>query len=116
MALACGLADKGVALVYENVAREGNRQSSKWIERCSRQVEDTLAVLERERSDLSTRWWFGDTLSHADIAVGVVLHFLFQAAPALLNPLPIPALRAHEAACHAEAVFKDIDEPLNFPR
>lgn len=114
-ALACGLADKGVALVYENVARESGRQSSRWVGRCSRQVEDTLGLLERERAAIKTPWWFGETMSHADIAVAVVVHFLFQAAPAILESLALPALRDHEAACQRQPVFQAIDEPLNFP-
>ena len=114
-ALACGVADKGVALVYENVARESGHQSPGWVERCTRQVEGTLGLLERERAAIATRWWLGESLSHADIAVGVAVHFLVQAAPAVLERLPLPALRAHEAACHEQAPFQRIDEPLHFP-
>jgi glutathione S-transferase len=114
-ALACGLADKGVSIVYENVARELGRQSSLWVERCARQVTDALQVLERERSGISTRWWLGENLSHADIAVAVVIHFLLQAAPTVLDGLQLPALRAHEAACHQLPSFRDHDEPLHFP-
>lgn len=114
--LACSLADKGVALVYENVARESGRQSSRWVERCTRQVEDTLLLLERERAALASPWWLGETLGHADIAVAVVVHFLVQAAPGVLERLRLPALRDHEAKCHRLPVFQTIDAPLNFPR
>lgn len=114
-ALACSLADKGVALVYEKVARETETRSDRWTARCSLQVKDTLELLEKERSDIDSPWWLGDKLSHADIAVGVVVHFLLQAAPSLLGELPLPALRAHERACHALVPFRSIDEELNFP-
>ena len=99
-ALACGVADKGVALVYVNVARESGHQSPGWVERCPRQVEGTLGLLERERAAIATPWWLGESLSHADIAVGVAVHFLVQAAPAVLGRLPLPALRAHERPAH----------------
>src|SRR5690606_39064142 len=115
-ALAGGVADKGLAVVYENVARESGRQSSLWIERCGRQVEGTLGLLERERAAIGTSWWFGNSLSHADIAVAVVVHFLVQAAPEVLGRLTLPALRDHVAACHELGPFRAIDEPLNFPK
>jgi glutathione S-transferase len=115
-ALACGLADKGVSIIYENVARELGRQSSLWVERCALQVTSTLQLLERERAGISTRWWLGENLSHADIAVAVVIHFLVQAAPTVLDSLDLPALRAHETACHQLASFLEHDEPLNFPK
>lgn len=114
-ALSCSLADKGVALVYERVAREAGQQSERWTDRCSRQVEDTLQRLERERAALKTPWWLGDHLSHADIAVGVVVHFLEQAAPHLFARLKLEALHAHEAACRQISAFANINEPLNFP-
>jgi glutathione S-transferase len=115
-AFACGLADKGVALVYENVAREPGSQSSSWVERCKRQVEGALLMLESERAAVSTRWWLGESLSHADIAVGVVVHFLYQGVPAVLDQLALPALREHEAKCHELSAFRDHDEPLHFPK
>lgn len=114
-ALACSLADKGVALVYERVARETESQSRRWVDRCTRQVEQTLLLLERERAACSTPWWLGETMTHADIAVAVVVHFLAQAAPAIVERLPLPTLRAHEAACHALELFRSIDAPLHFP-
>jgi glutathione S-transferase len=114
--LACGMADKGVALVYENVAREEGSQSTRWRRRCEQQLLETLAQLERERTLLTTRWWLGDELSHADIAVGVAVHFLVQAAPDVVSLSRFPALRDHEARCHALPPFQAINEPLNFPR
>ena len=114
-ALAMGMTDKGVALVYENVAREPGLQSAQWRDRCLRQVEDTLHVLERERAAIVSPWWFGDTLSHPDIALAVAIHFIDQAAPTLLQRLHLPSLRAHERACHRRPEFIEIDAPLHFP-
>lgn len=114
-ALACSLADKGVALVYEQVARESGLQSPKWVERCNSQVRDTLLLLERERAATLSPWLLGASLAHPDIALGVVVHFLKQAAPAVLGALAIPALETHAARCHALPVFQSINAPLHFP-
>lgn len=115
MALACGMADKGVSLVYERVARESSSHSQRWVERCSRQVSDALATLERERASRSTRWWLGDGMTHVDIAVGVIVHFLLQATPAIVEASDVPALLEHERRCHRDALFAETDQPLNFP-
>lgn len=114
-ALACSLADKGVALIYEKVARESGMQSRTWIERCQTQVRDTLLLLERERAAVASAWMLGNGLSHPDIALAVVVHFLRQAAPLVLDTLAIPALGEHEARCHALPVFQSVNAPLNFP-
>ena len=114
-ALAMGMADKGVALVYENVARGKGEQSQRWRQRCALQVRDTLKLLERERAAIASSWWFGERLSHPDIALGVAMHFIVQAAPDVAAELELPALRAHEARCHALATFREIDDPLHFP-
>ncbi len=115
-ALACGLADKGVALVYENVARDPGSQSARWAARCRAQVDDTLRLLERERAECRTPYLLGESISHADVALAVVVHFLRQAVPAALEHLALPALLAHEALCQARPEFQAIDQPLNFPR
>src|SRR5579872_5338150 len=45
IALATGLADKAVSLVYERVLR-GDHQSELWVSRCRAQIGDVLDVLE----------------------------------------------------------------------
>ena len=47
-ALATGLADKAVSLVYERVLRK--EQLKLWVERCEAQISGVLAVLEQERA------------------------------------------------------------------
>ena len=116
VALAFGLADKGVALVYENVFRESGTQSMRWTARCERQVADTLQLLENERASIHSPWWFGEKLSHADIAVGIAMRFMAQAAPRLVPSLRLPALRDHQMRCQTlVAPFAEIDQPLSFP-
>ena len=48
MALATGLADKAVSLVYERVLRK--EQLKLWVERCEGQISRVLAVLDQERA------------------------------------------------------------------
>ena len=114
-ALAMGMADKGVALVYENVARDRGEQSDRWRRRCRAQVSDTLQLLERERAARDATWWLGETWTHADIAVAVAMRFIGQAAPEVVEALPLPALTDHAARCQATAAFAELDAPLNFP-
>ena len=45
-ALATGLADKAVSLLYEGVLRSEGTRSAKWIDRCHVQMHDTLDLLE----------------------------------------------------------------------
>src|ERR1700712_1808920 len=56
-ALATGLGDKAVSLVYEQVLRK--EQSQIWVERCEAQIGGVLAVLEKERAGIATPYWFG---------------------------------------------------------
>lgn len=114
-AQAFSLADKGVALVYENVARETGTQSQRWTERCRLQVSETLLAFEQERASIRTPWWLGQRVGHPDLAVGIVLHFLEQGVPELVAGLSLPALRAHKAKCSELRPFVEYDAPLNFP-
>src|SRR5271155_377616 len=66
-ALATGLGDKSVSLIYERVLRK--EQLKLWVERCEAQISGVLDVLEKERAAVKTPYWFGDRIGHADIAV-----------------------------------------------
>src|ERR1019366_7487690 len=72
-ALAIGLGDKAVSLLYERVLRK--EMSKIWVERCEAQISGVLAVLEQERARVATPYWFGAAIGHADIAVACVLRF-----------------------------------------
>jgi glutathione S-transferase len=111
-ALATGLADKAVSLVYERVLRKD--QLKLWVERCEAQIGGVLAVLEKERAAVTTPWWFGERIGHADIAVACALRFTGEAHPALFDAR-YPALQAHAAACEALPPFQEIVQPLAPP-
>ena len=112
-ALAIGLGDKAVSLLYERVLRK--EMSKIWVERCEAQISGVLAVLEQERARVATPYWFGAAIGHADIAVACVLRFTGEAHPALFPAARYPALAAHSAACEALPVFQEIVQVLTPP-
>jgi glutathione S-transferase len=112
-ALASGLGDKAVSLLYERVLRKD--QSKIWVERCEAQIAGVLDALEQERAAIATPYWFGGTIGHADIAVACVLRFTREAHPALLSAARYPALTAHAARCEALPAFIEIVQPLQPP-
>ena len=110
-ALATGLADKAVSLVYERVIHE--RGTPVWVERCRAQIAGVLGALEADRKARPGPWWFGDRIGHADIAVGCVLRFLGEALPEAYAPADWPALSAHAAACEALPEFQAVVQPFH---
>jgi glutathione S-transferase len=113
-ALATGLCDKLVALVYEHALHETT--SGAWIARCEAQVGGVLDVLEADRSARRTPWWFGGRLGHADIAIGCAMRFLAEAHPAILALGRWPALAAHAERCEALPAFRAVVQPFDPPR
>ena len=111
-ALATGLADKAVSLLYEHVLRKPDAQSALWAGRCAEQIRETLALLEAERARAATTFWLGEQLTHADIAVGCALRFTREAHPELLRSAIGPALAAHAARCEALDAFLAVVQPL----
>jgi glutathione S-transferase len=109
-ALACGMADKAVSLFYE--MRLHQDASDIWVERCRSQISAALAVLEADRVGRAGEYWFGDRLSHADIAVAVALRHLAESHPGLVSMADFPALRAHAERLEALPVFQAISQPF----
>ena len=114
IALATGLADKGVSLLYERVLRK--EQSKIWVERCEAQISSVLEVLEKERAAVKTPFWFGARIGHADIAVACALCFTADAHPQLFDAARYPALSAHAERCEGLAPFQEIVQPLAPPK
>jgi glutathione S-transferase len=112
-ALAMGLGDKGVSLLYERVLRK--EKLALWVERCEAQISGVLAVLEKERAGVTTPYWFGNSIGHADIAVACALRFVGEAHSALFEAR-YPALKAHAISCEALPEFREIVQPLAPPK
>jgi glutathione S-transferase len=109
-ALATGLADKAVSLVYERVLHETT--SEQWIDRCRAQISDVLAALEFGRAGSRAQFWFGATIGHADIAVACALRFTREAHVGLFDERRWPALAAHAALCEDLEPFREIAQPF----
>ncbi len=108
-ALATGMNDKAVSMVYETVVH--NRATPAWIERCLSQIAGCLSGLERSRMAHPTEWWFGPNIGHADVTVGCALRFLGDAHPGLFDLSEgWPLLAAHAARCEALPVFQEIQQ------
>ena len=113
-ALATGLGDKAVSLVYERVLHQAI--SDQWVSRCKTQIAAVLDVLESDRSARRTPFWFNDAIGHADIAVACVLRFVREAHPGLFDPRRWRALDAHAATCEALPQFQAVVQPFIPPR
>lgn len=106
--LATGFADKAVSMFYEK--RLHSEVSDAWVARCRTQIEATLAVLETDRAARTSRYWMGDTIGHADIAVACALRFLTEAHPGLVDMARYPALTRHADALEALPAFGAIQQ------
>jgi glutathione S-transferase len=113
-ALATGLSDKMVSLVYERVLHE--HASEAWIARCTTQVSEVLAVLEPACAGLDRPYWFGERPGHADIAVACAMRFLGEAHPDILSAGSRPSLAAHAARCEALDAFSAVVQLFVAPR
>ena len=109
-ALAAGVADKSVALLYASL--DLMQPSPRWSERCRGQVLETLAVLDAERAARHSAYWFGDALSHADVGLACAYRFTRDAHPALIDPGRFPALTAQAARCEALPEFQQVYLPI----
>jgi len=109
-ALATGLADKAVALLYERVLHKETSQV--WIDRCRAQIGDVLDVLNKDRTARETAYWFGDGIGHADVAVACAIRFTREAHPAVFDPARWAALEAHAVRCEGRAEFRGIAQTL----
>ncbi|MGE6783329.1 glutathione S-transferase family protein [Ensifer adhaerens] len=108
--LATGLGDKAVSLFYEK--RLHGQVSDLWVDRCRRQIEETLGVLEASRAESSTEFWFCERIGHADIAVVAVLRFLNDVHADLVAIADYPRLKAHAEKLEALPVFQAISQPF----
>ena len=106
--LFCGVAEKAVSLFYEKHLHEV--PSASYSARCILQITTALTALEAERAAQSGPWWFGEVISHADIALGCALRFTRDAHPDLLPAGSYPHLQAAAAQAEALPVFKEISQ------
>jgi glutathione S-transferase len=113
-ALATGLCDKMVSLVYERVLHEAT--SDAWIQRCEIQIGSVLDALEMDRARQSTAFWFGDRIGHADVIATCAMRFLSEAHPAIHGLGRWPRLIAGASACEALEAFSTVVQRFDPPR
>lgn len=109
-ALATGLCDKMVSLVYERLLHEAT--SERWIERCEGQVSRVLDALEAGCAWRSSPYWFGDRLGHADVAVACAMRFLGEAHAPIRALGRWPSLEALADRCEALPAFQAVVQPF----
>jgi len=109
-ALAGGVADKAVTLLYS--ALDLMQPSLTWAERCRTQIVESLALLEAERAQRQSAYWFGDALSHADIALACSYRFTCEAHPGLIAREQLPNLTAQAERCEALPEFNAAYLPI----
>lgn len=112
-ALATGLGDKAVSLVYERLLHQ--EKSQVWMKRCETQIAGVLDALEAGRAGRSSAFWFGDAIGHADIAVACVIRFTREAHRDVFDARRWPALAAHAQQCEALPPFQEIAQPFSAP-
>jgi glutathione S-transferase len=109
-ALAAGVADKAVTLLYSSL--DLMQPSPAWTERCRTQIVETLAALESERALRSTPFWLGQSLSHADIALACGYRFTNEAHPGFIEPNRLPSLTAQATRCESLVEFQRVYLPI----
>jgi glutathione S-transferase len=113
-ALASGLCDKMVSLVFERVLHEA--LSEIWVARCETQIRGVLDILEADHARLPSYFWFGAQPGHADIAVACALRFLAEAHPTIHASGIWPELAEHSARCEDMKVFRAVVQHFVPPR
>ncbi len=104
VALALGVTEKTVAVVYERNRRPPDKQHEPWIERCAGQAAAGLAALERIAP---APWLCGADMTQADVTAGVMVDFVRLTTPELLPPGRYPNLQALAARCAELPAFAE---------
>ncbi|MDP9138776.1 MAG: glutathione S-transferase family protein, partial [Pseudomonadota bacterium] len=92
VAYATGAIDKAGAIVYERWLHPAAAANAGWIERCRRQLNGALSVLETRADD---DWLWDGRLTHADVATGVMLGYLDLRLPEEFPAGTYPRLTAY---------------------
>ena len=81
-----------------------------WVSRCRTQIGDALAKLEEARAAVTSAYWFGAAIGHADIAVTTALRFIGDAHKDLIPLDRCPTLMRHAERMEAMREFKEISQ------
>jgi glutathione S-transferase len=115
MSIATGVADKGVAQLYEGAFRPAEKRHEPWVERCRSQMHEGLAELDRYAATLDGKSWLvGARMTQADITVACATTFLHEALN--LDSSQYPVLMRQVARCEALPAFREIHLPFFTPQ
>jgi glutathione S-transferase len=103
-ALALGVTEKTVAIVYERTQRPPETQHGPWIEHNAGQAAGGLAALD---GIAPSPWLAGDRITQADVTAGVMYEFVRLTTPELLPPGRYPNLDALAARCAELPAFAE---------
>jgi glutathione S-transferase len=106
VSLASGISDMAVRLFYEQ--RLHDEPSPAYVERLTRQISQTLKVLEKNMA-------VSGKMSQADIAITCMFRHLSECHPSLTVKGRYPAIEKHCAACEAMPVFVEVSQPFIAP-
>jgi glutathione S-transferase len=104
--LASGISDMAVRLFYEQ--RLHDTPSETYVARLTRQIEQTLDVLERRSVEAGP-------LTQADIAITCMFRHLSESHPGIAAKGRYPSLERHCAHYEAHQVFIDISQAFIAP-
>lgn len=90
-ALADGILDAGILLRWETYQRPAGTQDPAWIARQTKKLDSGLQALGQELGD--RQYFIGNTLTYADLCVGVMLGWLTFRFPDHSWPDNYPGLR-----------------------
>jgi len=113
-ALATGLCDKMVSLVYEKVLHAAT--SDMWVARCETQIGGVLDALEADRVRRASDFWFGDRVGHADVVVTCAIRFLREAHSEIFGLGRWPGLVALADACEVLRAFESVVQRFDPPK
>ncbi|PTU29057.1 glutathione S-transferase family protein [Stenotrophobium rhamnosiphilum] len=115
MAIASGIADKGVSQLYEGAFRPAEKRHEPWVERCRSQMDEGLAELDRYATTLDGNGWLiGTRMTQADITVACATTFVHEALS--LDATRYPSLMRQVARCEELPVFREIHLPFFTPQ
>jgi glutathione S-transferase len=108
-AIAAGAAEKAVAILYEGVFHEPECVSGEWIERCRGPIDGGLTHLDEQAL---APWFFGDSLTQADVTIGCLVSFLRLRLDAAFPRGRYAAIEAISSRCDAlDAFFRTLPAP-----
>lgn len=87
LAIATGVMDKLVAVLYERHFRPQEKWHQPWIDACEKQIRDGLIWLDRQ---FEGEWLSGTTVSQADLSLAVFWLFANAKRPGFFSRLDCP--------------------------